>query len=98
MSEIDQESQGLARLKRQKEYDALHPHIPPEHIVNGECSFEALGAYLAQHPINTYRAREAAQMYGWLWPAIKAQEAGGQWGLLDIIGEKPAQKPEDKKP
>lgn len=83
----------LARLNRERLERDRAPHVPPEYIVSGKCTFEALGTYLAQHPFDTFRAREAAQMYEWLYPMAKAQMASGDsWGLLDIIGDDPGSK------
>lgn len=83
----------LARLNRERIERDRAPHVPPEHIVSGECTFEALNVYLTQHPFGTIRAREAAQMYGWMYPMVKAHEASGDnWGLLDILGDDPGRE------
>jgi hypothetical protein len=93
LSEGDHER--LARLNRERLERDRAPHIPPEHIVSGECTFEALNTYLTLHPFNTFRAREAARMYEWMYPIVKAHQAsGGAWGLLDIIGDDPGSKQE----
>jgi len=87
------EHERLARLSRERIERDRAPHVPPEHIISGECTIEALGTYLAQHPFNTFRAREAARMYEWMLPMVKAYQAdGGAWGILDIIGEQPGQE------
>src|SRR5437879_12162938 len=87
----------LARLNRERIERDRAPHVPPEHIVSGECTFEALNTYLAQHPFNSFRAREAARMYEWMYPMVKAHEASGDsWGLLDILGDDRGHTRDDK--
>jgi hypothetical protein len=79
------EQERLARLNRERLARDCAPHVPPEHIVSGECTFEALAAYLGRHPYDTFRAREAARMYGWFAPIVLVHQAE-KWGLDDIIG------------
>lgn len=90
------EYERLARLNRERIERDRAPHVPPEHIISGECTLEALDSYLQQHPFNTIRAREAARMYGWLYPMVKAQQASGdKWGLRDIIGDDPGREQDE---
>lgn len=88
LTETDMER--LARLNRERIARDLAPYVPPEHIVSGECTLEALSAYLTQYPFVTIRAREAAQMYAWMAPMINAADKSN-WGLLDIIGDNPGE-------
>lgn len=89
MSIESQEEETLARLNRERIARDLEPHIPPEHIVTGECTFEALTRYLTLHPLEKIRAIEAVRMSEWMYPLIKAQQKDNPaWGLLDIIGDK----------
>lgn len=89
MSNMGKEDKAaLARLNRERIARDLEPHIPPEHIVTGQCTFEALNRYLTLHPLDTIRAIEAVRMYEWMYPMVKAlQAANPAWGLLDIIGD-----------
>lgn len=91
MSNIDSENEAtLARLNRERIARDLEPHIPPEHIVTGECTFEALNRYLTLHPLDKIRAIEAVRMSEWMYPLIKVHQAANPaWGLLDIIGGDP---------
>lgn len=87
----------LEQMMQTRKASERDPHVPPEHIVTGNCTFEAFNRYIALHPFETIRAKEAVQMYEWLYPFIKHQMAEQiRWGLLDIIGEKPGDTPDDK--
>lgn len=91
MSNMGREDKAaLARLNRERIARDLEPHIPPEHIVMDQCTFEALNRYLTLHPLGTIRAIEAVQMMEWMYPMVKAYQADNPaWGLLDIIGDDP---------
>lgn len=90
MSIDSEEEATLARLNRERIAREREPHIPPEHIVTGQCTFEALTRYLTLHPLETIRAIEAVKISEWMYPLIKAQQAANPaWGLLDIIGSDP---------
>ena len=94
---IDSEAEAtLARLNRERIARDLEPDIPPEHIVSGECTWEALNRYLTLHPFNTIRAIEAARMYVWMSPMVNAYQADNPaWGLRDIIGDDPGDEREE---
>jgi hypothetical protein len=92
----ESEQEKLARINRERIARDLAPHVPPEHIVSGECTFEALNRYLALHPIETIRAIEATRMAAWMYPLLKMQMAERpDWGLRDIIGDNPGNEPEE---
>lgn len=96
MSIESDEELALARLNRERIARDLAPHVPPEHIVTGDCTFEALTRYLTVHPIETIRAREAMRMSEWMHPLLKAHQAENPpWGLLDIIGDDPGKEESD---
>jgi len=89
------ETAALARLNRERIARDSEPHIPPEHIVAGECTWESFNRYLTLHPLETIRAIEAAKMYEWMYPMIKVlQSENPAWGLLDIIGDTPGEEGE----
>lgn len=84
------EQEKFARLMQERVQRERDPHVPPDHIVTGNCTFEALNRYLTLHPFETIRAIEAIKMFEWLQPLIKAQMADNpMWGLRDIIGDNP---------
>lgn len=82
------EKTSVQEVKQHLRDRALHPIVPPAHIVSGECSWEELNIYLMQHPIETLRAREVAAMYKWMQPLTTGAQ---MWGLGDIL------KPGDEK-
>lgn len=89
------DEEALTQFKASQEDRDLNPHIPPDHIVKGECSFEAFSRYLTVHPIETMRAIEAVQIAAWLHPLTKRQQADNpMWGLSDILGNMPEKNKE----
>lgn len=90
------EKETLARINRKRIARDLEPDIPPEHIVTGDCTWEALNRYLTVHPLDTIRAKEAVRMFEWMYPMMRAlQPDNPPWGLLDIIGDEPGIEQDD---
>lgn len=93
--EDKEEHELLERLMQDRVDRELNPHVPPDYIVSGNCSFSALNRYLTLHPLDTIRAVEAMRMCQWMYPLAKAHLADHPaWDLHDIIGDNPGEESE----
>lgn len=96
MDKLEQlEQKELLRQAGERANREANGHVPPEHIITGQCSFGALNRYLTLHPIETIRSIEAIKMIAWMYPMLKGQMTDNPaWDLRDILGDDPGKQGE----